>query len=207
MISRGLLVRLKAKPGKARALEEFLTNALPAVRAEAGTIAWFGVRLSPQEYGTVDVFPDDAARYAHLQGPVAQALMNSAPDLLSRAPKIQNLDVLAFKLPTDGGGAVSRGVLLHFKPRRDQKEHVEQFLRDAQSLVEVERGTTAWFAVRIDNDEYGIFDVFPDRRGQLKHLTGQVPRKLAKHATTLLGGVPRMRLMKVFAEKLEPVSV
>ncbi len=207
MISRGLLVRLVARPGKGTALEEFLTKALPAVRAEDGTIAWFAVRLGRREYGIVDVFPDDAARDAHLQGRVAQALMNSAPDLLSRPPDIQKLDVLAFKLPTDGSREVTRGVLLHFKPKQDREQNVEQFLRDARSLVEAERKTTAWFAVRLENGEYGIFDVFPDRAGQLQHLTGHVPRELAKHATELLGGLPRMRLIRVFADKLQPRPV
>jgi hypothetical protein len=65
-----------------------------------------------------------------------------------------------------------------------------------------EARTTAWFAIRLDSGEYGIFDAFPDTGGRFAHLTGRVPRELAKHAFGLLGGMPHMKLLDVVAEKL-----
>lgn len=50
--------------------------------------------------------------------------------------------------------------------------------------------------------EYGIFDVFPDGGGRFAHLTGHVPRELAKHALSLLGSVPDPDLPSVLASKL-----
>jgi quinol monooxygenase YgiN len=36
---------------------------------------------------------------AHLNGPIAAALMEKAPELLSEEPRIEQVDVLAAKLP------------------------------------------------------------------------------------------------------------
>ena len=62
------------------------------------TTAWFAIRLSPSTFGIFDVFPDEAGRQAHLNGPIAAALMARASELLSQTPLIEKLDVLAAKL-------------------------------------------------------------------------------------------------------------
>jgi hypothetical protein len=46
----------------------------------------------------VDVFPDEAGRRAHLDGPVAAALSERANELLANPPTIEQVDVLAAKL-------------------------------------------------------------------------------------------------------------
>jgi quinol monooxygenase YgiN len=203
MISRGLLVRLEAKPGKDDDVEQFLRSALPLVQAEAGTKAWFAVRFGRGEYGIFDVFPDDAARDAHLNGPVAQALKQRGNELFAKPPEIHKLDVLADKLPAASNGAHdTKGLLLTFKAKSGHEMEVEQFLRSAQPLVMDEPKTTAWFAIHTDDGEYGIFDVFPDNGGRFAHLAGHVPRELAKRALTLLGSMPEMEMVSVEAEKL-----
>jgi len=95
----GLLVRLVAKPGKESVVAEFLASALPLAQAEAGTVTWFAIRMSANEFGIFDAFPDDSGRKAHLNGPIAAALMAKALELLSEPPKIESVDVLAAKMP------------------------------------------------------------------------------------------------------------
>src|SRR5882724_191644 len=97
MVKVGLLVRLEAKPGKEAEVGGFIEGAVALANREASTIAWFAVRLGPSTFG---VFHDEAGRQAHLNGPIAQALMAKAGELLSQPPKIEPLDVLAAKLPT-----------------------------------------------------------------------------------------------------------
>jgi len=99
MVSKGLLVRLVAKSGKEAEVEAFLRSAVPLVRAENATTAWFAIRFSESEFGIFDVFPDDAGRDAHLTGAVAKALMANASTLLAQPPSIEKIDVLADKLP------------------------------------------------------------------------------------------------------------
>lgn len=201
MVTTGLLVRLEAQLGLEQDVEDLLVAARELVAQEPATRAWFAVRFGRLEYGIFDVFPDEAGRQAHLHGAVATQLMGPGRRLLARDPQIQKLAVLAHKLPpaAQEGLAVTRGLLLTFRARQGHEAQVERFLRDAQDLVEKEPGTTAWFALHLEGGEYGIFDVFPDNMARLAHLGGAVPRELAKHALTLLGGMPDMDMLQVLA--------
>jgi quinol monooxygenase YgiN len=99
MVKTALFVRLEAKAGKEEEVANFLKGGLSVVEGEPATIAWFAIQMSPSTFGIFDAFPDDAGRQAHLTGPLAAALMAKASELLSKAPSIEKLDVLASKLP------------------------------------------------------------------------------------------------------------
>jgi quinol monooxygenase YgiN len=99
MVTVGLFVRLEAKPGKESEVEEFLNGGLALVQEEPETSVWFALRLGPSTFGIFDAFPDESGRQAHLSGRVAAALMAKAPDLLAQPPVIENVAVLAAKLP------------------------------------------------------------------------------------------------------------
>jgi quinol monooxygenase YgiN len=73
-------------------------RALPLANQESGTAAWFALRMGPSTFGIFDAFDDDAGREAHLNGPIASALLAKAPELLGAPPKIEKVDVLAAKL-------------------------------------------------------------------------------------------------------------
>lgn len=98
-VTTALLVRLEARPGKEEEVANFLSGALSIVEGEPATVAWFAIRMGPSTFGIFDVFPDDAGRQAHLSGQVAAALMARADELFSQPPDIQQIDVLASKLP------------------------------------------------------------------------------------------------------------
>lgn len=99
MTTKALLVRLEAKLGKEDEVAAFLMGALPVVLDEPATTAWFAVRLGPSSFGIFDAFPDEQGRQAHLSGRVADALMARSEELLTWAPTIETVDVLADKLP------------------------------------------------------------------------------------------------------------
>ncbi|HEX3905990.1 MAG TPA: antibiotic biosynthesis monooxygenase [Polyangia bacterium] len=99
MVRVGLWVKLEAKPGKESAVAEFLSGALPLAQQEPETTVWFAVRLGPATFGIFDAFPGDAGRKAHLNGPIAAALMANASELLAKPPQIEQIDVLASKVP------------------------------------------------------------------------------------------------------------
>ncbi|MDG2516774.1 putative quinol monooxygenase [Lysobacter soli] len=94
-----LLARLEAKPGKEEEVERFLRGALPLAEAEPGTRTWFALRFGPTSFGIYDTFDTEAGRQAHLDGPIAAALMERAGDLLTSPPQIDRVDLLASKLP------------------------------------------------------------------------------------------------------------
>lgn len=98
-VSVGLWVRLDAKPGKEKEVESFLKSAEALVQQEPQTTTWFAIRMGPSSFGIFDAFADDSGRQAHLSGKVAAALMAKAPELLSKPPGIEKIDILASKLP------------------------------------------------------------------------------------------------------------
>jgi quinol monooxygenase YgiN len=99
MVTTALFVRLEAKPGKEKEVEEFLRGGLAVVLQEPATTAWFAIRMGTSTFGIFDAFPDEAGRRAHLSGQVAAALMAKAPELLSQPPVVEKVNVLAAKLP------------------------------------------------------------------------------------------------------------
>jgi quinol monooxygenase YgiN len=94
----GLFVRLVAKEGKERAVEDFLRSGLALAQREAGTLQWFAVRFDRRTFAIFDTFAAEDGRQAHLSGPIAAALMANAAELLAEAPRIEKHDVLAAKI-------------------------------------------------------------------------------------------------------------
>jgi len=92
----GLFVRLEAKPGKEKEVAAFLKKGL--ANHEPTTPLWFALRLGPSTFGVFDAFADESGRQAHLGGPIARALMTSAPDLLAVPPSIEKTEILGAKL-------------------------------------------------------------------------------------------------------------
>ena len=98
MTKLALFVRLHAKPGKEAELEKFLAGALPLAQGESWTPVWFALKFGKSEFGIFDAFADEGGRKAHLEGPIAKALMSRAGDLLAQPPKIEQVDLLAAKV-------------------------------------------------------------------------------------------------------------
>src|SRR5215471_4433151 len=94
-----LFVRLEAKPGKEAEVTAFLRQGLELAQQEATTPVWFALRIGPSAFGVFDAFADEAGRQAHLNGPIAQALMAQASNLLASPPVIEPIEVLGAKLP------------------------------------------------------------------------------------------------------------
>ncbi len=93
----GLLARLEAKPGKETELEIFLKSALPLAQAEGDTITWYAIKINENTFGIFDSFEHEEGRQAHLNGPIAAALMAKADELLAKSPVIETVEVLASK--------------------------------------------------------------------------------------------------------------
>ena len=99
MVKHALFVKLDAKPGKEREVEDFLKSSLAIVAQEPATISWYALKLAPSTFGIFDTFVDESGRQAHLAGRVAEALMAQAPNLLAQPPSIEKVEILAAKLP------------------------------------------------------------------------------------------------------------
>jgi quinol monooxygenase YgiN len=94
-----LVVRLVARPETREEVAGFLAGAVELADAEPGTTVWFALRTDESTFWIVDAFPGAAERQAHLDGPIAAALMANADRLLAAPPEILPADVLASKVP------------------------------------------------------------------------------------------------------------
>jgi quinol monooxygenase YgiN len=97
MVSKGLAVKLVAKPGKEAAVEAFLNGGLSLVNGEPLTVTWYAIKFSENTFGIFDTFDGEEGRDAHLNGKVAEALMANASELFSESPQIEKIDIIAAK--------------------------------------------------------------------------------------------------------------
>jgi quinol monooxygenase YgiN len=199
MMTCGFFVELEAARDQETSVERFLDEALPLVRAEPATGAWFAVRFRRFHYGIFDVFPDAAAREAHRTGAVAQALA-ARSSLFAHAPVFHAVDVLDCKLPgTHTLAHDQKAVFVRMTPQHGREYDLEALVRSTRLIVDAEPDTTAWLGLKFENGDYGIFDAFPTSQARRKHLFGRAPRELIKHFR-LLGKFPRLSMMDVRAE-------
>jgi quinol monooxygenase YgiN len=98
MITVGLFVSLQAKSGKEEELAAFLMKGLELANRETTTPVWFALRIGGGSFAIFDAFADESGRQAHLNGPIAEALIAQAPHLLAEPPAIQQLEIMGAKL-------------------------------------------------------------------------------------------------------------
>ena len=92
-----ILARVEAKAGKEMEVREFLKSALPLAVSEPETVKWYAIQIGPSTFGIFDTFETEEGRKAHLNGPIAAALMANASTLLAKDPIIEMVDLIAIK--------------------------------------------------------------------------------------------------------------
>jgi len=97
---------------------------------------------------------------------------------------------------------VTVGLLVRLEAKPGKEAEVESFLKSGLAIVEEEPDTTAWFAIRMGQSTFGIFDVFPDEAGRTAHLNGRVAAALMAKASDLLAQPPVIEKIDVLATKL-----
>ena len=94
------------------------------------------------------------------------------------------------------------GLLATLEAKLGKAAEMEAFLKSATPLVAAKTGTTAWFAFRIGQDTFGIFDTFRDEEGRTAHVNGEVAKALFAHAEELLATLPLIEQVSIVAEKI-----
>ena len=93
----GFFLRVEAKAGKEKDVENLFTSAVQLAMEEGDTLTWYAFRFNHSTFGIFDTFQNEEGRQAHLNGKIAQALMANAAELLAAAPKFEPIDILAAK--------------------------------------------------------------------------------------------------------------
>jgi quinol monooxygenase YgiN len=97
---------------------------------------------------------------------------------------------------------VTKGLIVRLEAKSGQEDALEAFLGDALALVEEERQTIAWFALRNNPASFAIVDVFPDDDSRQEHLNGRGAAALIGRADELLAAPPEITHVDVLAAKL-----
>jgi quinol monooxygenase YgiN len=97
---------------------------------------------------------------------------------------------------------VKLGLLARIVARPGKENEVAALLESALPLAQGEEKTTVWFAFRLGDREFGIFDAFPDEDGRQAHLSGQIAAALMAKAPELLAEPPRIDRVDILAAKL-----
>jgi len=91
-------------------------------------------------------------------------------------------------------------LLARLEAKPGKEKDVENLLRSALAIVQEERGTTTWYAFRINPTTFGIFDAFPDENGRNAHLSGRVVDALTANAG-LFATPPKIDKLDILASK------
>lgn len=97
---------------------------------------------------------------------------------------------------------VTVGLWVPLEAKPGKEDDVVRFLEGGRTLVDEEPATTAWFAVRLSESKFAIFDVFPDDSGRQAHLSGKVAEALMEQAGELFSTPPDIKPIDVLAAKL-----
>ena len=78
---------------------------------------------------------------------------------------------------------------------------VAEFLKSALPLAEAEPDTVRWYALKINENTFGIFDTFETEDGRSAHLQGQIAAALMANAAELLAKDPVIEFVGLLAVK------
>jgi quinol monooxygenase YgiN len=97
--------------------------------------------------------------------------------------------------------AIDRGLLALLEAKPGKGDELGAFLKQGRELAVAENGTVTWYAFKISDTTYGIFDTFEDEDGRQAHLGGEIPAALAQVGPDLLAADPDIRTVDVIAVK------
>jgi quinol monooxygenase YgiN len=96
---------------------------------------------------------------------------------------------------------VTLGILALLEAKAGKGEQLAAFLKAGRDLAVAEEGTVTWYAFKISDTSYGIFDTFATDDARTAHINGQIPAALAKVSADLLLRAPEIRPVNVLAVK------
>lgn len=96
---------------------------------------------------------------------------------------------------------VKFGLLALLEAKPDMGADLAAFLVAGRELVLQEEGTVTWYAFKISDTTYGIFDTFETLEARKAHIDGEIPKALAAVGADLLAADPDIRPIDILAVK------
>jgi quinol monooxygenase YgiN len=93
------------------------------------------------------------------------------------------------------------GLLALLEAKPGKGDELGAFLEAGRALAVQEAGTLTWYAFKISDTAYGIFDSFETEDARQAHVRGEIPTALGQVAPDLLARDPDIRPVDVIAVK------
>lgn len=97
--------------------------------------------------------------------------------------------------------SVTVGIVALLEAKPEKVGELADFLRQGRELALAERETVTWYAFKVDEVTYGIFDTFETQAGRRAHLAGEIATALMAAAPELLAKDPDIRPVDILAVK------
>ncbi|TCD71052.1 hypothetical protein EIP91_000144 [Steccherinum ochraceum] len=221
--SLGLFVPLVAKPDQTAAVEQFLLAGHTLVQNEPETLQWFAIKYDAPESNPTktidthflifDTFAGESGRQAHLEGPIAQALMANRPTLLVEGDEgvaIKKVEVVASKVSKSSGvpaSDVKQGLPVGFRvlltAKADKVDEVKNFLKATGAKLQTESsGPNVWFSFQFPGtSQFGIIGLFVSEAERQERSSSEFATQMREKATELLEGPPDVYAISVVAAR------
>jgi quinol monooxygenase YgiN len=92
-------------------------------------------------------------------------------------------------------------ILATLQAKPGKELDVEALLKSALPMAEAEPGTVRWYALKIGNSTFCVFDTFADRGGLDAHLSGDIAKALFVRAGELFEELPVIGQSEIIALK------
>jgi quinol monooxygenase YgiN len=94
---------------------------------------------------------------------------------------------------------VKFGLLATLEAKPGKGGELAAFLKQGRALAAAEEGTVTWYAFKLSDTTYGVFDSFETEDARQAHLEGEIPRAIGQVAGELLATDPDIRPVDIVA--------
>ena len=96
---------------------------------------------------------------------------------------------------------IKYALFARFEAKPGKEAAVEQFLQQGLALSKEEPETKIWFALKLSERVFGVFDAFETEKGRQAHLAGKIAAALMASAPELFTGPPSIERIDVLGLK------
>ncbi|KQU56777.1 hypothetical protein ASG84_19355 [Rhodococcus sp. Leaf278] len=93
------------------------------------------------------------------------------------------------------------GLLVTLTAKPDTVDALETWLTEMHAHAVDEPGTTTWYAIKLGDNRFAIYDTFPDEDGRQDHIHGTIVKSLRERQQELLAEPPVIRQVDLLAVK------
>ena len=97
---------------------------------------------------------------------------------------------------------VKKSIAAKLVAKPGKEAEVEAFLKSGLELAEQEPLTVTWYAIKFNENTFGIFDTFESDEGRNAHMNGKIAAALMAKADELLAEPPVIEKVDLIAAKI-----